>query len=219
MATSYKIGIVSGAGPEAGALLYTRIIKEYQKKGAWEDWHFPEIVLYSYPFSDMMRAVYDAGQVRKEVNGAIVHLRELGCAPIVMACQTAHLFLDADNEKDVLHLIRFLGPSLQDQKEVRIVASKTSSHNRIHAPFLPCHCEYLDPEHAQQNIYEILRGDKPSMKWIQEAAKQSPVILGCTEFSLLFEPDTPHILDPISLAAKHIVEGDRYLWERIGKNG
>lgn len=41
------IGILGGMGPEAGADLFVRIIRLYQKNGAIEDSDFPNIILNS----------------------------------------------------------------------------------------------------------------------------------------------------------------------------
>jgi len=46
---SSSFGIISGAGPMAGALLYQQIIELLQALGAWQDSDFPAITIMNVP--------------------------------------------------------------------------------------------------------------------------------------------------------------------------
>jgi len=51
----FDIGIIGGAGPLAGALLFEQIIEICQKDyGCIRDFDFPSINLVSFPFSEML---------------------------------------------------------------------------------------------------------------------------------------------------------------------
>ena len=100
MKKNTKIGLVGGAGPMAGALLFSKIIQNYQsKKNAWQDEDFPEIILLSYPFSQMLSGAESAGnasRLQTELRICLAQLRDWGCDRIVIACNTLHAFAPSD---------------------------------------------------------------------------------------------------------------------------
>src|SRR5690606_27079959 len=87
-----RLGIISGAGPMAGALFLKKIIKAYQAIGAWKDEDFPLMYLINYPFSDMLNNGYEYNLIQKELLSCIDEL-QFKCDYIVITCQTLHLFL------------------------------------------------------------------------------------------------------------------------------
>ncbi len=61
-----SIGIIGGAGPLAGALLLERIlILSGSEYGCYKDADFPEVILLSFPFSEMLTPERDVLQIAK----------------------------------------------------------------------------------------------------------------------------------------------------------
>ena len=89
-----KIGLIGGAGPEAGALLLKNIIQAYQEKGSWEDHHFPRIMLLSYNFSPMLESNKNQSHIINELQSAVDIINNSKNEVIGIACNTLHSFVD-----------------------------------------------------------------------------------------------------------------------------
>ncbi|MCA9507726.1 MAG: aspartate/glutamate racemase family protein [Myxococcales bacterium] len=221
-----KIGIIGGAGPEASAFFVKQLVNIWQKKfHAVNDWEFPEIILHSVPFEDMLGSSFNEDKVKNQVHRSLSFLRGQKCDSIVIACQTLHHFVD-DNffGDDTIHLLKLLAKcctemSLQVSTEpISILASITSATEKIHVPYFSKNTiiNYPQPELSQKFIMEILAGntDRISLDQVLNriGIKKGTVILGCTEFSLLKRSDTKQhcfpgkILDPLYLAAEQLAQ-------------
>lgn len=125
-----KIGIISGAGPMAGALLYKKIIENYQTQwGAVQDQDFPEIALINYPFSAMLSGLESASnecRLRSELEICLVQLRNLGCKRVGIACNTLYAFLPPCLEG--IEIIDMPAISLQEANRRSLHPSSGSLH-------------------------------------------------------------------------------------------
>lgn len=206
MSKKIKFGIISGAGPMAGSLLYRRVIEILQTKGAWRDADFPEILLLNVPFSEMLTGELNYNQVRSELLSAL-KLVSQSTNYIYIACQTLHAYLlqDEFTQYNIVNLLSLIKPILKNKKKARVVASKTSRLTNLHSKLLGMPCEYLEPTRAERAIDEILKGNLSGLEWLEELNEEQEIVLGCTEFSVDVERNNGCFIDPIQLAANDIV--------------
>lgn len=215
-----SIGILSGAGPQAGALLLERVIHLCQTlHNCKEDADFPRIHLLSYPFSPMLDAAKltrTRPQIIAELTSCFDTFRALQVDLVAIACNTLHTFLTPP----MLHSFTFISIGTALQKHIHslplVLCSQTSATNRFHAQYFPC--LYLEPPAQQQVdalIDDILTGHlSPSQsRTLQQLLPPLPsttqIVLGCTELSLLhnrFPLPTPHpIVDSLETLAQELV--------------
>lgn len=199
------IGIISGAGPEAGILLFEKIIHQLQQNGIWMDKDFPIIHLVNFPFSDMLGENVNKEKIAQQIDSCI-QLLSNQCDHIVIACQTLHEFIPVNPESKLIHLFDLMKGVLKGNQKPLVFASKTSSILKLHEKFLNIKCEYFNPEKSQTIINDILKGKKVNLHWLESLANKRMVILGCTEYSVALKNSTINFIDPIRLAAKKIVQ-------------
>ncbi len=202
------IGIVGGAGPMAGALLFERIISlSSSLYGCSRDADFPKVVLLSFPFSEMLTPDLDVTQVKGELRGCLEQLRSNGADVLAIACNTLHAFLDED-QSDLIAL-----PDVVEIPEGEIplvLCTSTSVRFGLHKRFFEC--EYPDKQTQKSVdwiIDQILSGVDVVQELIQLLAgyEARTVVLGCTELSLFskFLPSS-RILDPLEMVAQAVVQ-------------
>ncbi|MCH9755591.1 MAG: hypothetical protein K0U37_00160 [Gammaproteobacteria bacterium] len=199
-------GIVSGAGPMAGALLYQKAIEKLQAEGCFKDADFPEILLYNYPFSNMLEGTLDKASIRSQLENTLMFLAQT-VDVIYIACQTLHLFLPKARLKalKVVSLLDLVNVAVRPHNKLYVVASKTSCENKLHETYLKPLCECLDVTKSEAAIVSILKGKTPSLDWIEQASREYPVLLGCTEYSVALAKSTWNLIDPITLATNDLV--------------
>lgn len=206
--TKQSYGIISGAGPMAGALTYERVISKLQQQGAWCDHHFPSILLMNVPFSPMLDGNGENPRVQQELIEALECLKP-HCHRIYIACQTLHLFLTGEQLKHfgVISLLTLTKAAVAaEDRPLKVIASKTSRLSNLHGQWLERACEYVEPERAESAIDAILKGHQPEMQWAEAIAQDYPLLLGCTEFSVaLKDSKSEGLIDPVKLAADDIV--------------
>mgnify|MGYP003626922781 CR=1 FL=1 len=190
-----SLGIISGAGPMAGAVFLQQLISAYQSYGAWQDNDFPLIQLINYPFSDMLSDDYAKIKIEQELLTCINQL-EQHCDYIIICCQTLHLFLpDAYQNHKLINIFSVLQEALPKNK-LHVIASKTSAINKIHEIALKRTCEYIMVEKAQLLINQILMGKSVDVSEIEDIAEKQMLLLGCTEFSIAFANRKTKCIDP-----------------------
>lgn len=217
-----RIGIIGGAGPQAGSALFNSIIKKKQSKGAWRDSDFPFISLLNVPFADMLLQK-DAQQqqaiLRSQLQEAFDQLRLLNCTDIVIACNTLHTLLPycSSNSMIVHSLVEVTHRYMQSKAISNIIffGTQTSyqaglySHPDINIEQLDS--KTLDTLHT---IIVTVLANKHNPATAQQLAQlidnfKYPVLLGCTEFSVLIEQypiETRNLfIDPLQLAAGSII--------------
>lgn len=203
-----RFAIVSGAGPMAGALLYQLVIQKLQKKGAWNDADFPQIIIFNVPFSNMLAGETENSIVRNELIESLTFLSQHS-EYIYIACQTLHAFLTQDEIKQfkVVSLLTLIQQALhQELRPIKVVGSKTSRRFDLHGKALARPCDYIETDKAEQAIDSILKGEQPNLLWLEQQASLHPVILGCTEFSVALQGSSMPFIDPIELAAQDMVD-------------
>ena len=201
-----KFGIVSGAGPMAGLVLYKNAIQILQKQGCYQDADFPEIILYNYPFSDMLDGNGNNPIIARQLEQVLLLLSNQ-VDIIYIACQTLHLFLPKErlSQLNVVSLLDLIDVASKPYEKIHVIASKTSYKNNLHGKNLKISCEYIEVEKSEQAIIDILKGKTPDLAWIEHASIFQPVLLGCTEYSVALDYCNWNVIDPIKLAANDLV--------------
>lgn len=215
-----KIGLIGGAGPSAGGLLFEQLIKHCQEKYACkQDYNFPHIMLVNYPFSDMLAETLCSKTIKNELQNCIKDLKSSGCSIIAIACNTLHLFLEGTfDDIDFVHMIEETKEAVNKISVHRpvVLCSSTAARNSLHK-------QYFDCEYATEDIQKILDTmiaditegkNLPAISQqlssiLAERYQNFPIILGCTEFSYLHEKkpmDGKFIYDPSNIVAERIAD-------------
>lgn len=205
-----RIGIIGGAGPMAGLLLYQKIIEICQEEyGCKDDSDFPYIMLLSYPFADMLSE--GITQERKEIltsqiDECLSTFLENNIEVMAMACNTLHLFLtpglmEKASAISFIHMIKECGTFLDESEfESRLVlCSNTSANSQLHASHFPCCYLENDMQSKCQKMIDLILAGKETEQaarqfacdlnksLIKNGSKKIALVLGCTEFSVLNE--------------------------------
>ncbi|MDF1757544.1 MAG: hypothetical protein P1U74_04530 [Legionellaceae bacterium] len=202
-------GIISGAGPMAGVLLYRQIIELIQAQGGWEDADFPNIVMMNIPFSDMLGGGGNDAKVRNEL---LLSLQRLSAQVdyIYIACQTLHAFLSRSEmeEYNVINLLDLIKAEIgMSRKPILVAASNTSRRFNLHAEITSlATVQYFNPNECDSAIQAILRGSTPDLSWLIKKSFENNIVLGCTEFSVSCYGMKFNWIDPIQLAAIDVVK-------------
>lgn len=211
-----KVGIIGGAGPMAGAMLFEKLIEVAQKNyNCTQDSDFPFTLLLNYPFSDMLTNEKDQASIKTQLEECFSLFRKNNISIVAIACNTLHAFLPP-NLKDLkfVHMIEetayFLRKNNWDKPLV--LCTSTSAEAKLHAQYFSC--RYPDPKlqsTLDMLIEEITSGTCLSLasKHLDSLLKDEQMILGCTELSLLNEKAPlkgKKICDPNSLVAEKICE-------------
>ena len=89
MSTRKTIGILGGLGPESTIAYYAQITREYHRRCG--DYAYPNIVIYSLSFQEIIDAGYEKPT---KVKGAIEALAAAGADFVVAACNSIHTVYD-----------------------------------------------------------------------------------------------------------------------------
>lgn len=195
--TPKPIGIVGGAGPFAGLNLLNRLFSLAQTKyGCVDDKDFPLVILYSFPFSDMLSEKRDEGRVREELSRTIGNLRAAGAELVAIACNTLHAFLS--EEKGLIRM------PLNYEGTPMVFCTSTSRSQGVHKGG-----EYPDLQtqlEVDDIIRRILKGENCLCDVQALIDRQNkPVVLGCTELSLYAEELRGNLIDPLKLLAEKLL--------------
>ena len=205
-----RIGIIGGAGPMAGMLLYQKIIEICQKEhNCQHDADFPYIMLLSYPFADMLRDGITPEKrtlLASQIDECFSTFSQNGIQIIAIACNTLHLFLTPElMEKSLkftfVHMIKEIRELLTEKnlKESLVLCSNTSANSRLHASHFTCSYPQEVLQHKCQAMIDLVLAGKESKEAVAEftlelnhellanAKRKMALVLGCTEFSVLNE--------------------------------
>lgn len=222
----FSIGIVAGAGPQAGAHFFNQLIQAIYSLGIGSE-SFPQIHLRSYPFRKVQLDGVDHSlkdKIKKDLNQCIEDLYMSGCDSVVVCCNTLHGFIEEPLFSDsrfisIVDLAYRKAKCLNDKmlvlstqqtasmglysnlKDQGIKLSKEESY-KLHS-FITIGCDQsISSQHV--NDFERFCYD------LQNSYNVDSVILGCTELSVFFNymKKSPFqvVIDPIALAIEKITQ-------------
>lgn len=209
-----KVGIIGGAGPTAGSLLFNKIIEVFQHKyGSEQDFEFPYMLLLNFPFSDMLSENKCDSLIKKELNECFQTFERNDIDIIAIACNTLHAFLPPlPAHIQFVHMIEETQKFIENQAPPLVLCTTTSARKKLHQNYFPC----IYPDLNFQKILDKMIADitlGSDLRSISEQLSQQlpdyPILLGCTEFSYLNSqaPLNSSILyDPNAIVAEKIAD-------------
>jgi aspartate racemase len=225
--TKNKIGILGGMGPQASLELLRLIIHQATHKlGVVSADEFPEIILDSIPISDFISDIRKLDIARKTIVNRAIILKRLGCNPIVLACNTAHI-MESDIKDKIgntfVSLIDMVGNEVQKRQmhKVCVLASPTTIKHNLYGEVLePRGIEVIHPNSQVQTVHEkiirkVISGRNSEfdkgviMKLAQKLLNSNQVdgvILGCTELPVAVGMiDNPQIISSLEILADNLL--------------
>ncbi|CRX38563.1 aspartate/glutamate racemase family protein [Estrella lausannensis] len=212
-----NIGIVGGAGPMAGVLLTERVLalasSLYQCQ---RDRDFPQVTLFSFPFSEMLTDTVQEEILKGELTRALDTLKRTGAEVLAIACNTVHAFLSPEMRASIIHMPLMTRERVRGRRAM-VLSTSTSVKKNVHGACFP---SVYPGKEVQREIDllidRVLRREdldlcKRELKRIVEAVERPdlPLVLGCTELSLIkeglvgFEGE---IIDPLEIVAQEVIE-------------
>jgi aspartate racemase len=200
-----SIGIIGGMGPQASALLHTKIVNAASAElGAHDCNEFPLITHVSIPAIDFITQPNLRHKNKAMLESAAKTLRANEPDIVVVACNTAHLLIEEVPALANLPLVSLPDSVIKDLeakgiKRAGLLASSTTIATKLyheHAAKAKIDIVVL-PQSEQRKTAEVIRSviaGKPLDDLKLELSKQighlqaqgvDIVILGCTELSVL----------------------------------
>lgn len=197
-----KIGIIGGAGPMASCQLYRLLIEEFQQVyGSVNDADFPEIVIVSYPFADMLSVQSREDNRRLLINQLQACFDQLVACNvdiIAIACNTLHTLL-SDIVLPAVECIDISKVAMayaerQELSRLLVLATSTTIGLRLYdSSSLECLVPTAQEQRkVDQVIKAVLAGNLSAenvlcLQSIIDCYQVNGVVLGCTELPLLFD--------------------------------
>lgn len=214
-----KIGIIGGAGPEAGSLLFNMIIRKLQSEGKYNDHDFPEIHLLNYPFYFAINSTLKEELLREQLKEALNKLEKNNIDIIALACNTLHALIPQHNK-----LINMVNCTIDNLKEnsIKKALFLGTSYSVKFQLYQNQNIEIIYPEKKEQifidNLINLILknnytySDYNKLKEIIFSSKYSSIesiILGCTELSVLYSKYNEKyefITDPLDILANKLLK-------------
>jgi aspartate racemase len=220
------IGIIGGAGPKAGSLLFDTIISRYQARGSVYDKDFPRIILYSYPFDQMLTSSQWESRhdnLIDQLQESITAVEHCG-AQVVAIANTLHTLIPyvhfnsqfIDMVSTTLHTLdecaiarplvlgteTTMRQDLYSSSSIDIVYPSKEQQQEV----MGCITRILQNRLLVDDVYML---ESIIYEKFQKDGSGG-VILGCTELSLLYQKfsltSPVPVFDPITIVADAIVE-------------
>jgi aspartate racemase len=234
------VGILGGMGPAAGAdfaRLFVRACADHMRASGQvvSDQGFPEHWLAQVPVPDRSAALdspgYGAHQPLEPMLQALSKLAALGATTVAVACNTAHAWHGALQERfpqlELLHVAREVAISLasRDVREVGLLATEGTYRAGLYDQALReagVQCHIPQPEERAALMQGIYQGVKvgnltlahASFTQVAEALARrhglSTLVLGCTEIPLALTSvpglDALSLIDPAVMLARALAQ-------------
>lgn len=211
-----KIGIIGGAGPSAGSLLFNKVIEIFQRKhGCKQDFEFPHMLLLNFPFSDMLSKEKCDSLIKNELIECFNLIEKNEIDIVAIACNTLHAFLPAlPPQVQLVHMVEETKNAIEGQCRTPplVLCTTTSSEKKLHRNYFSC--DY--PDVTLQIILDRMIADitlgadlEIISKELSQLLPYGPILLGCTEFSYLHEkmPFSSRVIyDPNAIVAEKIAD-------------
>jgi aspartate racemase len=224
-------GIVGGMGPEAAALFYMKIIKQFtHSKG------YPPILMYSVPepfqVADSFLQCNEDGHLLCELVVEGIQIIQDKVDFCVIPCNTAHIYIHEIRQISKVPIFSIVEETcrhlkLHKIKKVGILATTATIENQLYTrPLYENNIVSILPLACQQAVIseiicrlvkgDILPSDKLALLAIIEDLKQMEaecVILACTDLPILLSPSDSSFplidtMDILAEVAKNAIIGE-----------
>lgn len=211
-----RIGILGGMGAAAGALMFTKLVQECQKRGAVTDSDFPPVVVLSMASKSMDNAGnLDGPHFYDDLLTGVRLLNRCRCTVILIACNTAHVFRSELQKQSQAKIVNMpLAAKLAyTGRKIGVLCTRLTQYECLYGN----DCVYvsdLERELLYTVIDRVVRGlnkpvDELCVRRLIRCLKRrgaEVVFLGCTELPLLIpcggdvvDPAVPAIREALSL--------------------
>lgn len=210
MRSEYTIGILGGMGSYATLHFFSRILRAFPAEKEWER---PRVIIDNRCTMPSRVRAHLYGEKRQELiemmTESISYFLRMGADTVIVACNTAHLFLDevkallpeADQDK-VLNMIEMCADSLKCKenagRKFYLLATEGTIDSKIYQETfkragLEIFCPYETEFPQMRRLIEAVKQDKITasvkekfLQMLQECGYQD-IVLGCTEFPVLYD--------------------------------
>ena len=224
---SCTIGVLGGMGTYATIHLFRQYAAVFPAEKEWER---PRIIIdnrCTMP-SRVRAALYGENrqQLTREMSDSVRNLVKSGCNRILLACNTAHLFLPdimrqvPETEGKIVNIIEVCADGLCEDgiREVFLLASEGTIESGIYqkecsARGIRCEVPYKEEYSQLRECIEAVKRDRYSDAVRAAFAKLihrgSVCVLGCTELPILYEKyrdlcSDVRVYDPMYIALSRI---------------
>lgn len=222
------IGIVGGFGSYATLNFFEQILDSFP---AEKEWDRPRILIDNYcTLPSRVRGILYNENVDAIIEGmssSVSNLINAGATKIIISCNTAHYFLDEvykrvpESKEIIINIIDELAIHLDKQgiDEISLIATEgTLESNLYQKTFSKYNIKINAPKKEDftrmSELIEVVKQNKPIDSKVKQdfinlikEQKDDAVILGCTEFPVLYknvakelENENITIFDPLDLA-------------------
>lgn len=204
------IGILGGLGPEATADYYKEIIKGFNRVNKSGTLDYPEIIVYSVTMSRFIKLLEDKlySQAVDYLVTCINRIKLAGAEFAVISANTPHLLFDEIQSKVELPLISIVEVCAQKAKSIGVkncalFGTKFTMQNDFYSRiFKMNNIEIVVPPKTQIDFINsklfnelelgIFKDETKQellniVKYLVDFQKIDSVILGCTEFPIMFQ--------------------------------
>jgi aspartate racemase len=206
------IGILGGLGPEATADYYKEIIKSFNEVSGNGSLNYPEIVIYSVTMSKFIGLLNEEkfSDAANYLIQCLHKIKDAGADFAVLSANTPHLLFNDIQSKVELPLISIVDVCAKKAKEMNVkkcalLGTKFTMQNDFYQNvFRQYNIEITVPditqiEYINSKLFNELElgifsektetGFLDIVSGLIEQQAIDSVILGCTEFSLMFKKD------------------------------
>ena len=222
------IGVVGGFGSYATLNFFERLLESFPAEKEWER---PRILIDNYcTLPSRVRGIlYDENkkEIIMGITQSINNLMNAGATKIIIACNTAHYFLNdvyKNNPKSkniIINIIEELAIHLNNIniEEISLIATEGTILSKIyHETFKKYNIKINTPTEKEfykmRELIEIVKQNKEITHEIKtdfinliKEQKDKSIILGCTEFPILYKSvekklkqENINVYDPLEIA-------------------
>ena len=222
-----KIGIIGGLGPEATIDYYKEIVNYFNVKNQKGNNVYPEVVIYSV---DMWKLVgyLNQNQKDKAVNYIVERVKSLEKAGVdfaVLSANTPHLLFNEIQQKVTIPLISIVETCAREAKLLKVkrcglIGTQFTMKNDFYQKVFrqydmeivvpdPEQIEYINQKVFNEIELGIFKDDTKSgfldiISKMKQEQRIEAVILGCTEFPLMFTEDSYFDLPFLNTTKIHV---------------
>lgn len=225
-----KLGMIGGTGPESTVDYYQSIISKFQEETGSKE-SLPELLIYSinmYKIFDLLQNNQEE-ELAEYLAAAVLSLERAGADFAVISANTPHIVFDKVQQKVNIPMISIVEESYRTAHQLEIhkiglLGTKfTMENDFFKEPFTANGKEIFVPnEEDQQFIHEKIVKELEQGIVNEETKKEFLVIaermieqhgiegliLGCTEFPMIFKPEDLDIpqLNTVEIHVAKIVD-------------
>ena len=202
------IGVVGGFGSYATLNFFNRLLESFP---AEKEWDRPRILIDNYcTLPSRVRGILYHENEEEIINclaSSIKNLINAGATRIIITCNTAHYYLNdvydilPESEKYVINIIEELAIQLNKNniREISLMASEGTILSKIYQKTFENYNIKINVPNEEEffkirNLIEIVKQNKEVNKKVKgnfinllKEQKNDSIILGCTEFPILYQ--------------------------------